>query len=73
MKAKQIKIYSFGRSNIKDGIITFENLEDNQITLSESFLMNALECYKNIKLEDGELVERNNKSVAPQYRRKSKR
>ena len=56
MKAKQIKIYSFGRSNIKDGIIASENLEDNQITLSESFLMNALAYYKETELQDGQLI-----------------
>jgi len=56
MKAKQIKMYSFGRSCVKDGIIASENLEDNQITLTESFLTIAYEHYKNIKLEDGQLI-----------------
>ena len=46
MKAKQIKIYSFGRSCIKDGIISSENMEDKIVTLTESFLTIALECYK---------------------------
>src|SRR5665648_371957 len=71
MKAKQIKIYSFGRSNIKDGIIASENLEDNQITLSESFLMNALECYKNIKIEDGQLIEEIIKVLLPNTEEKA--
>jgi len=57
MKAKQIKIYSFGRSCIEDGVITSGNLENNEVALSESFLTIALECYKNKKLEDGQLVE----------------
>jgi hypothetical protein len=52
MKQKQIKIYSFGRKNITDGIIISENLEENIITLTESFLIFAYECYKNEKVED---------------------
>ncbi|KUO69879.1 MAG: hypothetical protein APF81_14775 [Desulfosporosinus sp. BRH_c37] len=56
MKAKQIKMYSFGRSCIKDGIITFDNLEHNIITLTESFLTMALECYIETKLEEGQLI-----------------
>jgi len=65
MKQKQIGIYSFGRSCIKDGIITSENLEDNIITLSESFLSIAFECYKNEKLEDGKLIEEFIKVLLP--------
>lgn len=65
MKQKQIVIYSFGRSCIKDGIITSENLEDNIITLSESFLLIAFECYKNEKLEDGKLIEEFIKVLLP--------
>lgn len=72
MKAKQIKIYSFGRSCIKDGIIASENLEDNTITLTESFLTNALECYKNIKLEDGQLIEEIIKVMLPNTEEKAK-
>ena len=72
MKAKQIEIYSFGRSCIEDGIITAENLADNQITLSESFLTMALECYKNIKLEDGQLVEEIIKVMLPNTEEKAK-
>ena len=55
MKAKQIKMYSFGRLHIKEGIITSENLEDYIVTLTESFLTMALECYsyRNEKIEDG--------------------
>lgn len=65
MKAKQIKIYSFGRSHIKDGEISSENLEDNEITLTESFLTIALECYKNVKLEDGQLIDEIIKVMLP--------
>ncbi len=57
MKAKQIKIYSFGRSCIEDGVITSENLEDKIVTLTESFLTMALESYRNEKIEDGQLIE----------------
>lgn len=57
MKAKQIKMYSFGRSCIKDGIIASENLEDNIVTLTESFLTMALACYKETDLQDGQLIE----------------
>lgn len=42
MKQKQIKIYSFGRKNIKDSVITTENLEENIITLTESFLIKRI-------------------------------
>jgi hypothetical protein len=52
MKQKQIEIYSFGRKNITDGIIISENLEENIITLTESVLTFAYECYKNEKVED---------------------
>ena len=65
MKQKQIKIYSFGRACIADGVITSENPEDNKITLSESFLSFSFECYKNEKLEDGKLVEEIIKVLLP--------
>jgi len=39
MKAKQIKIYSFGRSCIENGVITSENLDDNIVTLIKSYKM----------------------------------
>ena len=65
MKQKQIKIYSFGRACIADGVITSENPEDNIITLSESFLSIAFECYKNEKLEDGKLIEEFIKVLLP--------
>lgn len=65
MKQKQIKIYSFGRKNIKDGIITSENLEENLITLTESFLTFVYECYRNEKLQDGQLIDEIIKVMLP--------
>lgn len=65
MKQKQIKIYSFGRENIKDGIITCVNLEENLITLTESFLTFVYECYKNEKLQDGQLIDEIIKVMLP--------
>lgn len=72
MKLKQIKIYSFGRSCISDGIISSENLEDNTITLTESFLTIALECYKNQKIENGQLIEEIIKVMLPISEEKAK-
>lgn len=72
MKAKQIRMYSFGRSYIKDGIITSENLEDNIITLTDSFLIYAFECYKNVKLEDGQLIGEIIKVMLPNTGEKAK-
>lgn len=43
MKQKQIKVYSFNRGCISEGVITSENLEKNIITLTESFLTIAYE------------------------------
>ena len=65
MKQKQIKMYSFGRKNIKDGVITSENLEENKITLSESFLIFAYECYKGEKIKDGQLIDEIIKVMLP--------
>ena len=65
MKQKQIRMYSFGRSNIKDGVITSENLEDNEIILTESFLTLAYECYKNKKIENRQLIEEIIKVMLP--------
>jgi hypothetical protein len=72
MKAKQVKIYSFERSCIEDGVITSGNLHDYEVTLSESFLTIALECYRNIKLEDGQLVEEIIKVLLPNTEEKAK-
>lgn len=65
MQQRQIKIYSFGRKNIIDGVISAENLEGNIITLTESFLTFAYECYKNEKLEDGQLIDEIIKVMLP--------
>lgn len=56
MKQKQIRIYRFGRECISEGVITSENLDANKITLTDSFLLFALECYKNEKLINGKLI-----------------
>jgi len=72
MKQRQIKIYSFGRKSIADGVITSENLEENIITLTESFLTLALECYKNIKIEDGQLINEIIKVMLPSSEEKAK-
>lgn len=65
MKQKQIKLYSFNRGCISEGRITSENLEKNIITLTESFLTFAYECYKNEKLEDGQLIDEIIKVMLP--------
>lgn len=65
MQQRQIKIYSFGRQNVKDGIITSEKLEENIITLTESFLILAYECYKSEKLSDGQFVDEIIKVMLP--------
>ncbi|MFZ3101844.1 MAG: hypothetical protein WA113_06520 [Desulfitobacteriaceae bacterium] len=72
MKAKQIKMYSFGRSIIKDGIIASDNLDDYIVTLTESFLTIAYERYKNIKLEDGQLIEEIIKVLLPNKEEEAK-
>jgi len=72
MKQKQIKIYSFGRSCIEEGVITSGNLEDNTITLTESFLTLALECYKNIKIQDGQSIEEIIKVMLPNKEEEAK-
>lgn len=65
MEQKQFKIYSFGRRSIDDKVITSENLDENIITISESFLTHALECYKNAKIEDGQLINEIIKVMLP--------
>ena len=72
MKQKQIRMYSFGRSNIKDRIITSENLEDNEIIITENFLTLALGCYKNIKIENGHLIEEIIKVMLPNTEKEAK-
>lgn len=72
MKQKQIKIYSFGRKNIEDGIITSENLGENTITLTESFLTFAYECFKNEKLQNSQLIDEIIKVILPSSEEKAK-
>lgn len=57
MKQTQIKVYSFGRECIADGEIVSANLEENKITLTDSFLNFALECFIGKKFESGQLVD----------------
>jgi hypothetical protein len=64
-------MYSFGRSYIKDGIIASDNLEDNEITLTESFLTMALECYRNEKIADEQLIEEIIKVLLPNAEEKA--
>lgn len=72
MKQNKIKIYSFGRKNIKDGVITSEDLEKNIITLTESFLTFAYECYKNEKIENGQLIDEIIKVILPSSEEEAK-
>ncbi|MBK5242628.1 hypothetical protein [Clostridium sp.] len=72
MKQKQIKVYSFGRKNITDGVITSEKLEENIITLTESFLTFAYECYTNQKIEDGKLIDEIIKVMLPSSEEEAK-
>lgn len=62
---KQAKVYSFDRSHIKDGVISSNDLIENEVVLSESFLTYALECYKGQKLESGQLIEEMIKVMLP--------
>ncbi len=71
-KGKQIKIYSFGRNNIADGIITSENLEVNKVTISESFLTLAYECYKGETLQNGQLIDEIIKVLLPDSEEEAK-
>ncbi|AIQ11327.1 hypothetical protein [Paenibacillus durus] len=56
MKQRQIRMYSFRRECISEGRITAEKIEDQIISLSDSFLMFAWECYKNEKMVDQQLI-----------------
>ena len=57
MKQKLIKLYSFNRNDISKNRIESKELDEKLISISESFLTYAYECYKNKKLEDGEIIE----------------
>lgn len=53
---RQIKIYSFNRGSISEGQINSENVEASIVTLTDSFLMFALEKYLNREIANGELI-----------------
>jgi RNA dependent RNA polymerase len=55
-KQRLFKIYSFDRDCIEDGIIAPENLEAQLTTLSDSFLMFALEKYKGEDVVNDQLI-----------------
>jgi hypothetical protein len=57
MKQNQIKVYRFGRECIADGVIASTNLEENKITLTDSFLIFALECFNGKKFDSGQIVD----------------
>jgi hypothetical protein len=61
----QIKIYSFSRENINGGVIENENLEEFKVTLTDNFLLFALEAYKNQKFENEQLIEEIIKVMLP--------
>ncbi|MBW7572487.1 hypothetical protein [Caproiciproducens faecalis] len=72
MEQKQIKMYSFGRNYIFDGVIKSENLGENTITIDESFLTLAYECYKGEKLQDKQLIDGIIKVILPSTEEKAK-
>lgn len=53
---RQIKMYSFNRLQVSDGVISMENLDDHIITLTDSFLMFAFEKYLNVTFANGQLI-----------------
>ncbi|MFT4413885.1 hypothetical protein ACLM5H_08505 [Fredinandcohnia humi] len=53
---RQIKMYSFKRDSISDGQINSENLDSSIITLSDSFLLFALEKHLNREFANGDLI-----------------
>lgn len=53
MRQRIIKMYRFGRECISEGVITAENINSQIITLTDSFLIFALECYRKEKITDG--------------------
>ena len=72
MKQKQIKIYSFNRKSITMGAIASENFDENIITLTESFLTYAYECYRGITLENGQFIDEIIKVMLPSSEEKAK-
>lgn len=65
-------MYSFGRSSISEGTISSENLEENEITLTDSFLTIALECYKNEEIQNGQLINEMIKVMLPGSEKEAK-
>lgn len=65
---RQIKMYSFGRGCISEGIITTGDSDEQIITLSDSFLMFAFEKYKNETLANGQLITEMIKVMLPYSR-----
>lgn len=53
---RQIKMYSFNRLQIADAVISSENLDEHIITLTDSFLMYALEKYMGVTFANGQLI-----------------
>lgn len=56
MRQRLIKMYSFKRGSISEGKIESEELEASIVTLTDSFLMFALEKYLNRELANGDLI-----------------
>lgn len=55
-QTRQIKLYSFNRLQISEGTISTENLNDHVITLTDSFLIFALEAYMGDTFSNGQLI-----------------
>lgn len=72
-QARLIKIYSFNRLQISEGVIEKENLEDRIITLSDSFLIFALEQYMNTTFENGQLITEIIKVMLPSSEEEAKK
>lgn len=72
MEQKQIKMYSFGRNYISDGVIKSDNLDENTITIVESFFTLAYECYKGEELQDKQLIDEIIKVILPSTEEKAK-
>ncbi len=56
VRLKSFKMYAFGRSYIKEKIIQSADLNNNEVTITESFLTRALECYKQKELQDQDII-----------------
>ncbi|MGG2091902.1 hypothetical protein AB1283_04115 [Bacillus sp. S13(2024)] len=56
MRQRLFKMYNFDRNCIENGTINPENLDQYVTTLNDSFLLFALEKYKDETLEDGQFI-----------------